>query len=119
MTLQELQGEISTGLHIVKFSATWCAPCKMLARSISDAFDEFSIDFVENKPEHIKGFSTKIKGMPFSIINIDVDENPEITTHFGVMGVPRMIVFKDGEIVDDVSGFQSKHAVIDLVMRHA
>ena len=61
---------ISKGMVLVDFFATWCGPCKMLA------------------PE-LENVSQKV-----TVVEIDVDENLELSRRFGVMSVPTLILFK-------------------------
>lgn len=76
----------STGKHIIKFSATWCGPCKTYA----PIFDE-----------------TVAKFEGVEIHRLDVDENPDATTAFGVRGVPTTLFVKDGAIVGTKVGVAS------------
>jgi len=68
---------------LVDFWAPWCGPCKMLA------------------PEFEKA-SKEVKDVEF--VKVNVDENQEAAQQFGVMGIPTMILVKDGEEVDRRSG---------------
>lgn len=90
--------DISEGLVLVDFWATWCGPCKMLA----PVLDELDQDMGD-----------KVK-----IVKVDVDENPETAAKFGVMSIPTLIVFKDGEQVDKTIGFQPKEALAELLNKH-
>jgi len=68
----------------VDFHATWCGPCKAL----SPMLDKLS-----------ESFSGKIK-----IVKVDVDQEPELAGRFRIRGVPTMLFFKDGKVVDQVVG---------------
>ena len=61
-------------MKILKFSASWCGPCKMLSMTIAGIKDE----------------------IPYPIEEIDIDENSEIAQTFGVRGVPTMVLI-DGD----------------------
>ncbi|MDR2167266.1 MAG: thioredoxin [Clostridiales bacterium] len=73
---------------LVAFFATWCAPCKMIAPILSDLAGEFG---------------DKVK-----IVKIDVDEARNTAKAYGVRGVPNLVFFKDGEVVDRVTGVLPK-----------
>jgi thioredoxin 1 len=69
---------------LVDFWATWCAPCKAIAPVIDALADTFS---------------GKIK-----IGKVNVDDNPDTPGKFGVRGIPTLILFKDGKVVDQLVG---------------
>jgi thioredoxin 1 len=48
-----------------------------------------------------------------------VDENSDTTSEYGVMGIPALILFKDGEKVDQAIGFQPKEAISELIAKYA
>jgi thioredoxin 1 len=73
---------------LVDFSAEWCGPCKSLA------------PIVENLAEEYSG---RVK-----FVQLDIDENRQTPSSFGVMAVPTLILFKGGEVVDKVTGFKPK-----------
>jgi thioredoxin 1 len=78
---------------LVDFFAQWCGPCKMMAPVIDELAEEFSGKFVIGK--------------------CDVDENPEVTQTYGVTALPTIKFFKDGEIVGELVGFQSKDKIAE------
>jgi len=73
---------------LVDFWAPWCGPCKMIG------------PFVE---EAAKEFDKKIK-----VAKINIDENPKIPTHYGIMSIPTLMFFKNGKVMDQVVGALSK-----------
>lgn len=76
---------------IVDFWAPWCGPCRMVAPVL----------------EQIAAESTgKVK-----IAKVNVDENPELSSEFNVMSIPKMIIFKQGRIVDEFVGALPKTAI--------
>ena len=74
---------------LVDFWATWCGPCKTIAPMI----EELSKEYKE-----------KIK-----IGKLDVDHNPKIATHYGIMSIPTLIFFKKGKVMHQLVGMLSKH----------
>lgn len=90
---QGFKDEINDKLVIVDFFATWCGPCRMLGPII----DEISKDY--------------------KIIKIDVDECPNISKEYGVMSVPTIIKFRNGEEVDKNIGFLPKEELIKWIER--
>jgi thioredoxin 1 len=98
-TDQSFSSEISDGLVLVDFWAPWCGPCKMIAPVLEELDAEMS--------ETVK------------IVKIDVDVNQETASNFGIMSIPTLVLFKDGQPVDKVVGFNPKEALVDLVNKHA
>ena len=82
---QVVNAEIPT---MVDFWADWCAPCKMLAPAV-EAIAE------ENAGRLRVGM-------------LNVDENPKTATRFGIRGIPTLLVFKGGEVVEQIVGVRSK-----------
>jgi thioredoxin 1 len=52
------------------------------------------------------------------VVKLDVDENQETAGKYGVMSIPTLLVFKDGQVVDQVVGFQPKEALVELLNKH-
>lgn len=80
------------GTVLVYFWATWCPPCKVLGPIIEEVAKEIR---------------DKVK-----IVKIDVDDNPESASKFGVMSIPTLIVFKNGELKSKAVGLQPKEHLI-------
>ncbi|WP_017370906.1 thioredoxin [Lactococcus garvieae] len=89
--------EIKEGLVLVDFWATWCGPCRMQAPILEQLGEE--LDESELK-----------------ICKLDVDENPETPQAFGVMSIPTLIFFKDGQMVKQVVGVQTKAQLKAIVV---
>ncbi|MCQ6273470.1 thioredoxin [Bacillus sp. V3B] len=92
-TDQTFANETESGLVLVDFWAPWCGPCKMIAPVLEDLDSEIG---------------DKVK-----IVKLDVDENQETASKYGVMSIPTLIVLKDGKEVDKVIGFQPKEALAE------
>lgn len=80
---------------LVDFWATWCAPCKAIAPTIDALADSFN---------------GKVK-----IGKVNVDDNPGIPGQFGVRGIPTLILFKDGKVVDQLVGAIPKNQLEELI----
>ncbi|WP_067727243.1 thioredoxin [Oceanobacillus damuensis] len=99
VTDQNFTEETSKGLVLADFWAPWCGPCKMIAPVLEEIDGE-----MEEKVQ---------------IVKLDVDENQETAGKYGVMSIPTLLLFKDGNVVDQVIGFQPKEALTDLINKHA
>lgn len=97
-TDQTFSEETKSGLVLTDFWATWCGPCKMIAPVLEELDAEMG---------------DKVK-----IVKIDVDENQETAAKYGVMSIPTLILFKDGEIVDKVVGYRPKEALQEIINNH-
>jgi thioredoxin 1 len=98
VTDQNFTAETGSGTVLVDFWAPWCGPCKMIAPVLEELDAEMG---------------DKIK-----ITKLDVDENPQTAANFGVMSIPTLLVFKNGEVVDKVVGFQPKDALAGVLQKH-
>jgi thioredoxin 1 len=83
---------------LVDFWATWCGPCKMIA------------PVLEQLAEEAKEVLT--------IAKVDVDSSPGIAGRFGIRSIPTLLLFKDGEPVDQIVGFRPKGQLIKQLSRH-
>ena len=79
---------------LVDFWAPWCGPCRMVLPIIEEIAEE---------NEDIK------------VVKINVDEDPELANQFGVMTIPTLYVFKNGEAVNHRSGAMPKEQILAMV----
>ena len=79
---------------LLDFWASWCAPCRMVVPII----------------EEIAGKRPDIK-----VGKINVDEQPELASKFGIMSIPTLVVMKNGKIVQQVSGARPKKAILEML----
>lgn len=80
---------------LVDFWATWCGPCQMLGPIIEEVDKEMYGRVVVGK--------------------MNVDENPKISGQMQIMGIPTVILFKDGKEVEKIVGLQPKEAYIKAI----
>ncbi|WP_295895223.1 thioredoxin [uncultured Bartonella sp.] len=80
---------------VVDFWAEWCGPCKMIAPSLEE-------------------IATELQGK-VKVAKINIDENPELATQFGVRSIPTLLLFNNGEIVSNMVGAAPKSRLLDWI----
>lgn len=88
----------SKGVVLVDFWATWCGPCKMMAPIVEE-------------------IATEYKGK-VTVGKVDVDECQELATRFGIMSIPTLIVFKDGEKKEVLVGYRLKMQIAQVLDKY-
>jgi thioredoxin 1 len=77
---------------LVDYWAEWCGPCRQVAPVLE---------------EIAKEYASKIE-----IVKLNVDENPEVVRTYGIMNIPTLTVFKDGQVVKEIVGAKPKSALL-------
>lgn len=88
---------IKSGAVLVDFFAHWCGPCKMIGPVLEQLDKEY-----EGK---------------ISIVKVDVDQESKLAQKLGIMSIPTLHLYKDGELVGQVQGFQSKPMLEGFIKR--
>lgn len=88
VTANNFDETIKNGVVLVDFYADWCGPCKMIAPILEQLEDEY-----QGKLE---------------IVKVDVDAEGALAQRFSIMSIPTLMLFKEGEVVGQVLGFQAK-----------
>ncbi len=97
--LQGFEQDLNSGkVMLVDFWANWCMPCRMLGPVIEKLAGDY-----EGKAE---------------IGKVDVDEQGELAMRYGVMSIPTVILFKDGQEVTRLVGVQPEESFVKLLSEH-
>ena len=83
---------------VVDFWAVWCGPCKMIAPALEQIAAEYDGQL--------------------QVAKLDVDHNNETAMRYGVMSIPTLILFKDGEPVERIIGFMPKEKLVAKLQPH-
>lgn len=83
---------------LVDFWAEWCGPCKMLAPTVDAIAAEYA---------------GKLK-----VLKLDVDKDPVIAAKYGIMSIPTLIIFKNGEVAEQIVGMMPKPKIEEKIASH-
>lgn len=90
----EFQEKISSGKVLVDCFATWCGPCRMLSPIIDELAKEIDT---------------------YAFYKLDVDKNENIARQYGIMSIPTLLVFENGELKQTLVGFKSKEELKEIL----
>lgn len=86
------------GLFLVDFWAPWCGPCRIVTPILEDIAKEMAGQI--------------------TIVKVNVDNNPDIARQYGVSGIPTMVLFEDGKILERNVGAVPKASIEALIRKH-
>ena len=89
------QSEVQEGLTLMDFWAPWCGPCRMLGPVLEEIEEEMD---------------NKVK-----IVKLNIDDNQATASQFGIMSIPTMVLFKDGQPVEKLTGYHPKDILVDYL----
>ncbi len=98
LTNGEFESFTKEGVVLIDFFAEWCMPCMMMSPIIEDLNEEFS-----GKAKFGK---------------INVDDNSEIAGKHGVQSIPHFVVFKNGNVVEEMSGAMTQQEISEIIKKH-
>ena len=90
--------DISKGLVLVDFWAVWCGPCQVMLPRLDE-------------------LAEKVSGKA-KIMKMDVDQNNETPATFGIMSIPTIILFKDGQMVEKMVGTKEVAELEAIITKH-
>jgi thioredoxin 1 len=88
----------AAGPVLVDFTAVWCPPCKLLEPIVQQIASEYNGSL--------------------QVGELDIDENVETTMQYGVMGVPTLVLFKNGQAVERLVGYMPKDRIVAKLSPH-
>jgi thioredoxin 1 len=81
---------------LVDFGATWCPPCRAIGPEVDAA------------AETLSGRAR--------VVTVDVDENGALAERYGIRGIPALLLFKGGRVVEQTSGYRPRQELVELVL---
>ena len=85
-----------SGVVLVDFFAPWCGPCQIMSPVVDEIIKE-------NKDQNVK------------IGKLNIDENQDIAAKYNVMSIPTFLLFKNGKVVDQKTGYGDKDGLLKMI----
>ncbi|MGI6133039.1 MAG: thioredoxin [Christensenellales bacterium] len=98
LTMDNFNKTIAQGITLVDFWAEWCGPCRML------------LPVIESVAQELEG---KVK-----VAKVNVDNQEAIAQKYGILTIPTVILFKDGEVMEKLVGYKNKQVFIEMVNKY-
>ena len=98
ITSKNFDEKTKNGVVLIDFFATWCGPCRMIAPTLEKVQEKM--------------------GEKVAIYKVDVDEDEKLARNFGIMSIPTLIVFVNGEFKDKHVGFITEPEIIEMLEKH-
>jgi thioredoxin 1 len=83
---------------LIDFWAIWCGPCRMVSPVVEEIAGEYA---------------GKLK-----VGKVDVDSNPATAMQYGIRSIPTLLLFKDGQVIEQIVGAVPKRVIVDKLSRH-
>jgi len=99
LTDQNFEEEVlkSGGLVIVDFWALWCGPCQMMSPIIDELNDELNGKAI--------------------FFKMNIDENPQTVQRYNIISIPNLLIFKNGEVINQIIGLQNKAVLKEKILK--
>ena len=95
---KDFKEEIKEGVTLVDFYASWCGPCRIMANILEDIAEEL--------------------GENVNVFKVDVDGAEKLSREYGIMSIPTLIIFKDGEMKEKHVGIWQQDDCIEAVKKY-